>query len=283
MPDTQDSAETHSSGAGESSTPAPRRSPGHRATDAREALAELTARAHEIGQEANNRMAGAMRDMIAAAAGLAGFAVESARELVQFMVRRGQMTQDEADRLIADAEAAAPRKVTAPPRASAAEQRHGSANAPANDHDSDPATGRNSRPARKKSGGKKSGGDGEAATAQPTADAAAADSAPTKGTSGGRARKSAVSKKAGSAPAGEGTARTTAAKKTVRKSSARSAKKDAAPAEKAEGKSRAKPASKSAAKPASKPAAKSPRKASASRSATPKGATTGTRRKSSGK
>src|SRR5690606_23901410 len=85
MPDTQDPSEKQPSATDEpTAAPAPRRSPGHRAADAREALAELTARAHEIGQEANNRMAGAMRDMIAAAAGLAGFAVESARELVQF-------------------------------------------------------------------------------------------------------------------------------------------------------------------------------------------------------
>lgn len=90
----------------ESTAPAARRSPGHRAMDVHETMAELTRRAHEISADANNKMASAMRDVIGAAAGFATFAVESARDLVQFMVRRGQMTQTEADRLIRDAEAA---------------------------------------------------------------------------------------------------------------------------------------------------------------------------------
>lgn len=83
-----------------------KRGPGHRAVDARDAIAELTERAQEISLEAGSRVAIAMKDVIAAAAGLAGFAVESARDLVQFMVRRGQMTQDEADKLLRDAELA---------------------------------------------------------------------------------------------------------------------------------------------------------------------------------
>ncbi len=49
-------------------------------------------------------MAAAMKDVINAAAGLTAFALESARELVQYMVRRGQMTQDEADKLMRDVE-----------------------------------------------------------------------------------------------------------------------------------------------------------------------------------
>jgi polyhydroxyalkanoate synthesis regulator phasin len=83
-----------------------KRGPGHRAVDARDAIAELTERAQEISLEAGSRVAIAMKDVIAAAAGLAGFAVESARDLVQFMVRRGQMTQDEGDKLLRDAELA---------------------------------------------------------------------------------------------------------------------------------------------------------------------------------
>ena len=70
----------------------------------RDTVAEMTARAHEISLEAGSKMAGAMRDVIGAAAGLTGFAVESARDLVQYMVRRGQMTQDEADKLIREVE-----------------------------------------------------------------------------------------------------------------------------------------------------------------------------------
>jgi polyhydroxyalkanoate synthesis regulator phasin len=51
-----------------------------------------------------------MKDVISAAAGLAGFAIESARDLVQYMVRRGQMTQEEADKLIREAEEAHAKK-----------------------------------------------------------------------------------------------------------------------------------------------------------------------------
>src|SRR5881628_1888578 len=74
-----------------------KRGPGHRAVDARDAIAELTERAQEISLEAGSRVAIAMKDVISAAAGIAGFAVESARDLVSFMVRRGRMTQEEAD------------------------------------------------------------------------------------------------------------------------------------------------------------------------------------------
>lgn len=85
---------------------APKRGPGHRAVDARDAIAELTERAQEISLEAGSRVAIAMKDVISAAAGIAGFAVESARDLVQFMVRRGQMTAEEADKLLREAESA---------------------------------------------------------------------------------------------------------------------------------------------------------------------------------
>src|SRR5690242_21354884 len=84
----------------------PKRSPGHRGADVKDTVAEMAARAHEISLEAGSKMAAAMKDVINAAAGLTGFAVESARDLVQYMVRRGQMTQDEADKLIREAEEA---------------------------------------------------------------------------------------------------------------------------------------------------------------------------------
>jgi polyhydroxyalkanoate synthesis regulator phasin len=86
--------------------PAPRRTPGHRGADARDTVAEMAIRAQEISQEAGSKIAMAMKDVINAAAGVAGFAVESARDLVQYMVRRGQMTQEEADRVIREAEEA---------------------------------------------------------------------------------------------------------------------------------------------------------------------------------
>ena len=100
--------------AGNDPAPAPKKtSGGHRAVDVKDAVAEMTERAKEISQEAGTTMAAAMKELIAAAAGLAGFAIESARDLVQFMVRRGQMTQEEADKLLREVEAAHPKKKVA--------------------------------------------------------------------------------------------------------------------------------------------------------------------------
>jgi polyhydroxyalkanoate synthesis regulator phasin len=90
--------------------PAPKRPSGHRAVDAQDAIAELTERAQEISREAGSKVAAAMKDVISAAAGIAGFAVESARDLVQYMVRRGQMTPEEGDKLLREAEAAHSRR-----------------------------------------------------------------------------------------------------------------------------------------------------------------------------
>jgi hypothetical protein len=84
-----------------------RRHPGHRGADVRDTVAEMAAKAQEISMEAGSKMAAAMKDVIHAAAGLGAFSIESARDLVQFMVRRSQMTQDEADKLLATAEDAA--------------------------------------------------------------------------------------------------------------------------------------------------------------------------------
>lgn len=69
-------------------------------------MAELAERAQIISQEAGSKVSAAMKDVISAAAGIAGFAIESARDLVQFMVRRGQMTPEEGEKLIREAEAA---------------------------------------------------------------------------------------------------------------------------------------------------------------------------------
>ena len=102
--------------------PPPRRGPGHRGQDVRDAVAEMAARAHEISLEAGSKMAAAMKDVIGAAAGLTAFALESARELVQYMVRRGQMTQDEADKLMRDVEHAHGTK--AKPKAAPAPAKH---------------------------------------------------------------------------------------------------------------------------------------------------------------
>ncbi|MGH9421936.1 MAG: hypothetical protein ACRD3J_18310 [Thermoanaerobaculia bacterium] len=94
----------------------PKRSPGHRGADVKDTVAEMAAKAHEISLEAGSKMSAAMKDVVNAAAGLSGFVMESARDLVQFMVRRGQMTQEEADKLIRQVEEHQPkRKPVAPP------------------------------------------------------------------------------------------------------------------------------------------------------------------------
>jgi polyhydroxyalkanoate synthesis regulator phasin len=95
----------------------PKRSPGHRGADVKDTVAEMAAKAHEISLEAGSKMAAAMKDVIGAAAGLTGLVIESARDLLQYMVRRGQMTQEEADKLMREVEAShAKRKPqTAPP------------------------------------------------------------------------------------------------------------------------------------------------------------------------
>jgi hypothetical protein len=94
----------------------PKRSPGHRGADVKDTVAEMAAKAHEISLEAGSKMAAAMKDVVNAAAGLSGFVIESARDLVQYMVRRGQMTQEEADKLIRQVEEHQPkRKAVVPP------------------------------------------------------------------------------------------------------------------------------------------------------------------------
>lgn len=95
--------------------PVPRRGPGHRGADARDTVAEMAARAQEISQEAGSKIAGAMKEVIGAAAGISTFAIESARDVVQFMVRRGAMAQAEAEKLMREVEDAhGKRKPTAP-------------------------------------------------------------------------------------------------------------------------------------------------------------------------
>jgi polyhydroxyalkanoate synthesis regulator phasin len=98
----------------------PKRSPGHRGADVKDTVAEMAAKAHEISLEAGSKMAAAMKDVIGAAAGLTGLVLESARDLLQYMVRRGQMTQDEADKLMREVESSnAKRKPFTPPAAPA--------------------------------------------------------------------------------------------------------------------------------------------------------------------
>ena len=98
----------------------PKRSPGHRGADVKDTVAEMAAKAHEISLEAGSKMAAAMKDVIGAAAGLTSLVLESARDLLQYMVRRGQMTQEEADKLMREVEASHGKKKPAPPVALAA-------------------------------------------------------------------------------------------------------------------------------------------------------------------
>ncbi len=97
---------------GSAATPAggPRHSPGHRGADMRDTMAEMAERAQIISQEAGSKVAAAMKDVISAAAGITGFAIESARDLVQYMVKRGQMTPEEAEKLMHEAEVAHARR-----------------------------------------------------------------------------------------------------------------------------------------------------------------------------
>jgi len=71
-------------------------------------------KAHQISLEAGSKMARAMKDVIFAAAGLTPFAVESAKDLINYMVRRGQMSSEEANRIIADIEDAAVKRGVVP-------------------------------------------------------------------------------------------------------------------------------------------------------------------------
>lgn len=115
MAENDKASEPTSTTADGSPPPPPKRSPGHRGADVKDTVAEMAAKAHEISLEAGSKMAAAMKDVVNAAAGLSGFVMESARDLVQFMVRRGQMTQEEADRLIRQVEEHQPKRKASPP------------------------------------------------------------------------------------------------------------------------------------------------------------------------
>ena len=115
MAENDKASEPTSTAADGSAPPPPKRSPGHRGADVKDTVAEMAAKAHEISLEAGSKMAAAMKDVVNAAAGLSGFVIESARDLVQYMVRRGQMTQEEADKLIRQVEEHQPKRKAAPP------------------------------------------------------------------------------------------------------------------------------------------------------------------------
>ena len=154
----------------------PRRHPGHRGQDVRDTVAEMAAKAHEISLEAGSKMAAAMKEVVGAAAGITAFGIESARDLVQYMVRRGQMTQDEADKLIVEAEQAWMKKNKGklPPRVTDAPEKKSAA-------------------AEKKPVAKKANGNGAAAKATPKP---AAAKKPAKAQKAAPAKKPAAKKAA---------------------------------------------------------------------------------------
>jgi hypothetical protein len=118
----------------------------------------MAAKAHEISLEAGSKMAAAMKDVINAAAGLTGFVIESARDLVQYMVRRGQMTQEEADKLIREVEAAMPKRKlapTPPPAAAKTAAPHKAAPVAAAPPKTHPPAATHAKPAAKKAAAKK--------------------------------------------------------------------------------------------------------------------------------
>jgi hypothetical protein len=179
---------------GAPASPPPRRGPGHRGQDIRDTVAEMAAKAQEISMEAGSKMAAAMKDVINAAAGISSFAIESARDLVQYMVRRGQMTQEEADKLIREVEESQARRKSARP-APAPEKPAAKASAkPAAKADAKPAAKTAAKPAAK-------------ATAKPAAKSAA----PKPAAKGAAPKKSAPAKTA-KKPAAKAPARPAAKK-----------------------------------------------------------------------
>lgn len=221
---------------GENATPpvpptpvvAPRR-PGHRGMDPRETVAELTAKAHEISQSAGSKVAAAMKEVIGAAAGLTGFAVESARDLIQYMVRRGQMTQIEGDKLLREVEAAHGTRKP-PVRADESARSSASRGAPSAAAPSKPAPPSGSRAAapkpsaepkqaRARETGESKSGKKAAAPAAKTGATETAKTAKKKTAEKATAREKPAAKKAAEkAPAA---ATKTAARKSVEKGSAK--------------------------------------------------------------
>ncbi len=98
----------------EAVVPAPvpvKRSPGHRGTDIRDTVAEMTARANEIQFEAGSKMANALRNIVRAAIADAELSLESTRDVVDYFRRRALMSTEDAQGLLDEvAEYASKRK-----------------------------------------------------------------------------------------------------------------------------------------------------------------------------
>ena len=93
-----------------------KRSPGHRGTDIRDTVAEMTARANEIQFEAGSKMANALRNIVRAAIADTELSLESTRDVVDYFRRRALMSTEDAQGLLDEvAEYASKRKPVDPP------------------------------------------------------------------------------------------------------------------------------------------------------------------------
>ncbi len=93
-----------------------KRSPGHRGTDIRDTVAEMTARANEIQFEAGSKMANALRNIVRAAIADTELSPESTRDVVDYFRRRALMSTEDAQALLDEvAEYASKRKPVEPP------------------------------------------------------------------------------------------------------------------------------------------------------------------------
>jgi chemotaxis protein histidine kinase CheA len=96
----------------EAVTPAapPKRSPGHRGTDIKDTIAEMTARANEITLEAGSKMANALRNILRSALGTDELSVDATRDVVDYFRRRHLMSADDAQALLDEVAEAAGKK-----------------------------------------------------------------------------------------------------------------------------------------------------------------------------
>jgi hypothetical protein len=156
-----------------------------------EQAAALAERGRAIEADSRGRFTAALRELVVSAAGFTGFAVETVRDVVQFLVRRGQIPPAEGERLLREAAgrqgataAATASPAAPPPRAKRARKRAAAA-APVDAPAEVPTQG--ARPARAKQAtsgrtkGRKAAADATDASAGP----ADPDAAPARGRRGG--------------------------------------------------------------------------------------------------
>jgi len=95
--------------AGPAAIPSPHRRGDAHQPDPTVVLNALVERAHAIAKEASSTLVSAFKDVMADPAVSGGFAVESARDLIQYLSRRGELAPLDAERLVRLAESGAQR------------------------------------------------------------------------------------------------------------------------------------------------------------------------------